>query len=62
MLSNQGTCLVQNLELERKLNILFAVVDDVNVSAGGYLHFTKGLLLSYYGILATYITILLQTV
>ena len=47
---------------ERMADVLFAVVDETNISAGGYVHFTKSLLLSYYGILGTYITVLLQTV
>ena len=49
-------------DLDREVNAVLATVDDITISAGGYVSFTKGFLLSFYGILATYIALLIQTV
>ena len=49
-------------EMETKLNIFLTTSDDISVTAGGFVHFNKSFLLSFFGILATYIAVLLQTV
>ena len=49
-------------EMETKLSALLAKSDDISVTAGGFVNFNKSFLLSFFGILATYIAVLLQTV
>ena len=51
-----------NPDLDREVNFVLSMVDEVGISAGGYLYFSKAFLLSFYSILATYIAILIQSV
>ncbi len=37
-------------------------LDDVYVSAGSYIYFSKGFIISFYGSLITYITICTQSI
>lgn len=48
-------------EMRFEVESFLLTVDDVAFKAGSYLTFTKGFLLSYYGILASYLALMVQS-
>ncbi len=46
----------------KEILLFVSQLDDVYVSAGSYVYFSKGFLISFYGILVTYVTLSSQTV
>ncbi len=46
----------------KEIVLFVSQLDDVYVSAGSYVYFSKGFLISFYGILVTYVTISAQSV
>ena len=47
--------------LMTEVGIFLREVEDVAVSAGNYLYFTPSFLLSFYGVLITYLAVLIQS-
>lgn len=52
----------EDVALSRQMYFFFHSLDLAAVNPGGYLSFTKGYLLTFYGILVTYLAIIVQSV
>ena len=58
----QNDLIQKEPDLGTEVNFFLATLNDVGLSAGGYIYFSKGFLLSFYGILVTYIAVLVQSI
>ena len=53
---------LEDVALSRQMDFFFRSLDLTTVNPGGYLSFSKGYLLTFYGVLITYLAILVQSV
>ena len=54
----QETC----RELRDEVQLFISQLDDVYLAAGSYIYFSKGFLISFYGIMVTYVAIMVEAV